>query len=195
MRDLGGTSLVIEKHNPNIPLLAAAFTDSKCSRCTALCCRYFGLEIDTPEDERDFDQLRWFMLHHGVELYVEDGAWHLNLHLPCRHLLPDNRCGTYETRPYLCRDYDSDGCEFENEITFDHYFKTHDELVAYMREKGIGGSYLLPGESLPVPPRVIKKKKREVAKAKKAPVAKTARSRPRSGGRPSSRPRSSKAGK
>src|SRR6185436_16781435 len=135
-------------HNANIPMLDAGFSESKCGRCTALCCQYFGLEIDTPEDENDFDQLRWFMIHKGVEIYVEEGAWHLNIKTPCQHLLPDNRCGNYENRPFLCRDYDSDSCEFENESKFELYFQTHDELVAYMRTRGIGGTYLKPGETL-----------------------------------------------
>jgi uncharacterized protein len=157
------------QHNPKIPLFEA-FSDSKCSRCTALCCRYFGLEIDTPEDERDFDQLCWFMLHKDVEIYVESGAWHLNVLLPCKKLEADNRCGTYETRPYLCRDYDTDGCEFETNPEFDHYFKSYDELVAYMRARGIPGAYLKPGEELPKPPkrRVLKKKSK---RKKSAPVA------------------------
>ena len=175
--------MTIERHNPAIPLFSS-FSDDKCSRCTALCCRYFGLEIDTPEDERDFDQLLWFMLHRGVEIYVEDGAWHLNVPLECSRLLPDNRCGIYEHRPYICRDYDTDGCEFENDLTYERYFRSYEELVAYMRENGIPGAYLSPGEKLPQPVRVLRKKRsrapaRKVVKrpapAKKKAKKKTAR--------------------
>ena len=166
---------MITVHNPKIPLAAETFSDQKCSRCTALCCRYFGLEIDTPEDERDFDKLRWFMIHQQVEIYVEAGAWHLNILTPCRHLQPDNRCGIYETRPYLCRDYDTDGCEFENDIKFDLYFRTHDELVAYMRAEGIPGSYLAPGEKLSKPAKRGLGKKRVARKSAKAPAKKQPR--------------------
>ena len=153
--------MAIASHNPSIPLFPNAGAD-KCSRCTALCCRYFGLEIDTPEDERDFDKLVWFMVHKQVELYVEDGKWHLNILSECQHLLPDNRCGIYENRPYICRDYDTDGCEFETVITFDHHFRSPDELIGYMRARGIPGAYLQPGEILTptLAMEVPKKKKR-----------------------------------
>lgn len=161
--------MTLIKHNPAIPLFGD-FSDVKCSRCTALCCRYFGLEIDTPEDERDFDQLLWFLLHRGVEIYVEDGAWHLNVPLECTRLLPDNRCGIYENRPYICRDYDADGCEFENELSYEHYFKSYEDLIAYMRQKGIPGAYLKPGEELPKPVKVLKRKK-TAAPPRKSPSA------------------------
>ena len=70
-----------------------------CSYCTAKCCRYFALPIDTPTTWQDFDYLRWFMMHGRVSLFVEGETWYLMVYADCQHLLPDNRCGTYETRP------------------------------------------------------------------------------------------------
>ena len=34
-----------------------------CDYCTAKCCKYFALPIETPEDEEDFDFLRWYLVH------------------------------------------------------------------------------------------------------------------------------------
>lgn len=34
------------------------FEDSKCGLCTALCCQYFALEIDAPDEPSDFENLR-----------------------------------------------------------------------------------------------------------------------------------------
>ena len=30
-----------------------------CDHCTARCCHYFALPIDTPVDRNDYDNLRW----------------------------------------------------------------------------------------------------------------------------------------
>ena len=72
-----------------------------CEYCTAKCCRYFALPMETPTTWQDFDYLRWFMMHGRVSVFVEGETWYLMVHAECRHLLPDNRCGTYDTRPAI----------------------------------------------------------------------------------------------
>src|SRR3990167_3200232 len=32
-----------------------------CDHCTAKCCRYFALPLDTPKTQRDFDFIRWYL--------------------------------------------------------------------------------------------------------------------------------------
>ena len=34
-----------------------------CTKCTGLCCRYFALPIDTPEEWDDYDDIRWYLCH------------------------------------------------------------------------------------------------------------------------------------
>ena len=36
----------------------------------------------------------------------------------------DNRCGIYETRPQVCRDYSTKDCEYEDDWTYDFYLET-----------------------------------------------------------------------
>ncbi|MEC7678378.1 MAG: hypothetical protein VX694_03850, partial [Planctomycetota bacterium] len=36
-----------------------------CEYCTAKCCHYFALAIDEPVNRRDFDFIRWYLLHDG----------------------------------------------------------------------------------------------------------------------------------
>lgn len=93
----------------------AAPGDPPCERCTAKCCRYVAIEIDRPRNARDFDQIRWYLLHDGIVVWVQDGSWHVEFRAACRSLLPDGRCGTYDTRPQLCRDYghgETSRCDF-----------------------------------------------------------------------------------
>ncbi len=102
-----------------------------CTYCTAKCCRYFALAMDKPTTWRDFDHMRWFLMHEKASVFVEDGAWYLLVHTPCRHLQPDNLCGIYETRPQICRDYTTDKCEYEADWVYDHYWETAEQVTEY----------------------------------------------------------------
>ena len=73
--------------------------ESLCDHCTAKCCRYFALPVDTPESREQYDYIRWHLLHEWATIFVDDGTWYLLIHTPCRHLQPDNLCGIYQTRP------------------------------------------------------------------------------------------------
>ncbi|MFH1877245.1 MAG: YkgJ family cysteine cluster protein [Candidatus Omnitrophota bacterium] len=85
---------------------------SPCVKCRAKCCRYFALEIDTPRSKRDFENVRWFLAHNGVKIYVESRKWHLEVKSECRFLTEDHRCGIYEKRPLICREYEIESCEY-----------------------------------------------------------------------------------
>jgi uncharacterized protein len=102
-----------------------------CTYCTAKCCRYFALAMDKPTTWRDFDHMRWFLLHDKASVFVEDGDYYLLVHTTCRHLQPDNRCGIYETRPNICRTYTTDNCEYDEAWVYDHYWETPEQVVEY----------------------------------------------------------------
>jgi uncharacterized protein len=102
-----------------------------CSYCTARCCRYFSLPIETPKTWKDFDAIRWYMFHGRVNLFVDGGKWYLVIFADCQHLLPDNRCGTYETRPAICRKYSTKECEYDNDVLFQQLFETAEQLWEY----------------------------------------------------------------
>lgn len=107
-----------------------------CEYCTAKCCQYFALPIETPETEEEFDNLRWYMYHsvqsvNPVQLFVDDETWFLMVNQPCRHLQADNRCGVYEIRPQICRDYTTKSCEYDNDGLYDQFFETPEQLHEY----------------------------------------------------------------
>lgn len=109
--------------------------ESLCDRCTAKCCKYFALHIETPKTRDDFDMLRWFLLHDRATIFTEDGAWYLLVHTECKHLQPDNRCGIYDTRPQVCRDYSTADCEFEENAVYDSYFEMPEQMEEFIEAR------------------------------------------------------------
>ena len=129
-------------HRNRLPSLASIpVQEAPCHKCSALCCRYFALQIDTPEDAEDFDSIKWYLIHEDTWVWVDDDEWYVQVDRKCKHLQSNNLCGIYETRPQICRDYaipeklespDEPLCDyFSKEIDHDHEFRTMDELEAY----------------------------------------------------------------
>jgi Fe-S-cluster containining protein len=102
-----------------------------CEYCTAKCCRYFALPIETPEEFADFEYIRWYLLHDRATVFKEDDDWYLLVYTTCKHLQDDNRCGIYETRPKICRDYTTKDCEYEDDWTYDFYLETASQVGEY----------------------------------------------------------------
>ena len=103
-----------------------------CDFCSAKCCRYFALPIDTPTSRRDFDFLRWYLLHGRASLFTEDGTWYLLVHTTCKHLQGDHRCGIYDHRPQICRDYSTRDCEYDDDWVYERYFETPEQVEEYV---------------------------------------------------------------
>ncbi|MFC1765218.1 YkgJ family cysteine cluster protein [Planctomycetota bacterium] len=128
---------------------------SLCDKCTGLCCRYFALPIETPEDRDDYDDIRWYLCHEDVTVFVEDGEWYVNVKNRCRNLMKDNRCAIYERRPKICHSYSDDGCDFTSgEYDYELHFTNDQQMEEYMRikfdnnmiEKGQAKSRKKPGK-------------------------------------------------
>lgn len=105
-----------------------------CEHCTAVCCRYIALPIDTPTEQSEFDAIRWYLLHDGIMVFVEDGDWYICMSTTCRHLRPDHLCGIYETRPQICRDYSTANCDYHSgDYGWSHHFTAPEHLDEYVR--------------------------------------------------------------
>ncbi len=106
-----------------------------CEHCTGHCCRYLALPIDKPTGKRDFDDMRWYLAHENVLIFVEDGDWYIQFTTPCRHLGVDNRCAIYDERPAICREYSTSGCEYQSgEYDYDHLFTEPEQLAVFAKE-------------------------------------------------------------
>ena len=105
--------------------------ENLCDYCTGKCCRYFALPIETPKTRDDFDHIRWYMMHGTVSVFVDDEVWYIMVHADCKHLMEDNRCGTYETRPSICQAYSTRDCEFDDDTCYEKLFETPEQIWEY----------------------------------------------------------------
>jgi Fe-S-cluster containining protein len=103
-----------------------------CEYCPGKCCRYFALPLDTPETEKDFSNIRWFLLHENATVFTDDGTWYLLVHTKCKNLdAKTNLCLDYENRPKICRSYSYKKCEYEDRYVYDQYFEVPEQIAEY----------------------------------------------------------------
>ncbi len=126
-------SAKVSEADVKLPILSE--NGSLCEQCVALCCRYFAFQIDKPTTKRDFEDMRWYLLHEDSLIFVEDGEWYIQINRKCRALLPDNRCGIYENRPSICREYKTKGCDWHaDEYNYEHLFTEPEQIAVFARE-------------------------------------------------------------
>ena len=82
-----------------------------CDGCD-LCCRHVAVEIDVPENDKEYDQIRWFLLHEDIWIFIyNDDSWNMQVNRKCEKLDENGMCGYYKERPQICRDYSVENCE------------------------------------------------------------------------------------
>ncbi len=107
-----------------------------CEQCTGACCRYIALPIEEPTTRRDFDDIRWYVMHRGISVFVEEDEWYVQLSTDCTNLGPENKCAIYETRPGICREYKAADCDYEGgDYHYDSIFRTPEQVEAYAAKK------------------------------------------------------------
>lgn len=102
-----------------------------CSYCTAKCCRYFALPIETPTTWKDYDDVRWYLAHDQTSVFVEDDQWYLLVYTTCKYLQDDHRCGIYEDRMQICRSYTTANCEYDDDEVYEKIFETPEQIWEY----------------------------------------------------------------
>jgi len=113
-----------------------------CEKCGAECCRYIASEIGKPVSKRDYDNIRWFLLHEGVHVFVdEDGDWYVEVEAKCIALADDKRCLIYGKRPKVCRSHGEGEivCEYHagSEKPYRERFSAIEEFDEYLDGRGI----------------------------------------------------------
>ena len=128
-----------------------------CEHCPAACCRHIALPIDKPANKRDYDDIRWYLMHKDVSIFVEEGDWYVQFQARCSNLGTDNLCQIYESRPEICRDYEPGECDYGGgAYTYDHLF-THPKQVEDYYFKRTGKKLGVPSPPRRKPPRRKKK--------------------------------------
>ena len=89
------------------------------------------MPIETPVTRKDFDYLRWYLIHGKISLFVDGETWFLMVHNVCDHLQEDYRCGMYDGRPQICRDYTTDDCEYDGDGLYDMLFECAEQIAEF----------------------------------------------------------------
>jgi len=113
-------------------------SENKCSFCTGtICCSYITSEIEAPRSKDDFDHLLWQLAHTNMQAYKDEDGWFVVANNRCQFLQADGRCGIYETRPQVCRDYKNDFCEYDEpaEQHYELFFPDYNSLLKYCQKR------------------------------------------------------------
>jgi Fe-S-cluster containining protein len=108
-----------------------------CARCEGTCCRYVALPVDIPKTKQDLDDIRWYLAHKGVSVFVEKGEWYINFASKCRHLHQDKHtCDIYQKRPKICRNYRTSKCDLAaSEYDYELHFTDDAQMEEYIKVK------------------------------------------------------------
>jgi len=109
----------------------------QCETCGAKCCRYITVQIDKPRAKIDREEIRWFLAHENVCVYIDadDKSWNVQFHTDCRHLDRNHRCTIYSHRYQICREHDTEDCEASDAHAADTVFHNPDEFDAWWQKK------------------------------------------------------------
>ncbi len=120
-----------------------------CKNCNSECCKYVAIEIDAPEELKDFEDIKWYVAHKNINVYVdEDNEWHVEFLTPCEHLNPETGlCDIYNTRPRICREFSQDECPFHNDYTEKFTFNKIQDVEDYIKKIFNQGKHELPEEN------------------------------------------------
>lgn len=114
-----------------------------CSNCDGACCKYVAMEIDCPEDLDDFENIKWFVLHKGVKVFVdEDDSWNIQFDSKCKYLSKENKCLIHEdyvenppvSRPKICREFSVEECPFHNKYVEKFVFESIEDVEKYVKD-------------------------------------------------------------
>ena len=112
--------------------------DKKCRKCTrSICCNSINQKIKKPKTLEDFDHLIWQISHEHINVFKDADGWFLHIETPCMHLREGGVCAIYDDRPWVCREYTNDFCEYDESIAeaSKHYFTKPKQLEKLARKK------------------------------------------------------------
>lgn len=106
-----------------------------CEGCEGMCCKYVVIEIEVPETLEDFENIKWYVVHKNVNVFIgEDGSWNLEFITPCENLNEQRLCTIYENRPKICREYSQEDCPFHNEYKEIFSLKKIEDVEEYIEK-------------------------------------------------------------
>jgi hypothetical protein len=117
--------------------------EKNCNNCGAKCCKYVVIELDIPEKAEDFEEIKWFVAHENVQVFIEeDGAWNVEFITPCKYLTKENLCSIHEDfvknpkvkRSNICKEFSTEDCPHHNEYNEIFSFKKIEDVEEYIEK-------------------------------------------------------------
>jgi len=77
------------------------------------CCKHLAIEIDTPTDRDDYEDIYWYLLHENIKIFVtekdiedkedEDDleSWFIEFKTRCKELQANNLCSLHNDNKNL----------------------------------------------------------------------------------------------
>ncbi|MCG3181560.1 MAG: hypothetical protein BIFFINMI_03957 [Phycisphaerae bacterium] len=106
-----------------------------CEVCRGRCCSYITVEIKKPKDKVDRDEIRWFLAHENVHVFLEDGDWYVQFYTFCKHLTGEGKCGIYAERFDVCREHSTKECEMSDGDADAVVFQCTGDFDRWLEEK------------------------------------------------------------
>jgi len=103
-------------------------------KCRSMCCTGISVPIDRPKNKTDIEELRFYLIHKNIEVYINNRRWYILVNEKCKNLGRNFLCKDYERRPLICRKHTNDECEYWGDY-FDIRFGDEKELLAYLDKK------------------------------------------------------------
>lgn len=122
-----------------------------CEGCGAKCCKYVALEIDCPEDLDDFENIRWYVAHENIRVFVEeDDTWNIEFSTPCKYL-DGERCSIHEKfvenpvvrRPKICGEFNTEICPQHNTYKEKYDFTSLEDVDRYITDVFYAGEHIV----------------------------------------------------
>jgi len=105
-----------------------------CAECEGDCCKVLVVEIDTPKTRDDYEDIKWYLYHPDVSVYIDtDNAWNVQFDTKCRYLSDDDKCLIYDKRPPVCRKARVEECE-KNKKEIKEFFRSIEDYEAWLKK-------------------------------------------------------------
>ena len=105
-----------------------------CDKCDGNCCKLLVVEIETPETKDDFEDIKWYLYHKGVCVYIDlEDTWNVQFDSKCKHLTKDRNCAIYDKRPPVCKGYHVKDCDMNKE-EIKEFFESVKEYEGWLKK-------------------------------------------------------------
>ena len=109
-----------------------------CDGCDG-CCKHVAVEIDPPEENDDYNNIVWYLLHENVRVFMDhEGSWYVEFLTKCKAIDENKLCTLYGDRPSVCRGYNQEDCIRDKPEDGEFIsFETREDFLAFLKREKI----------------------------------------------------------